>query len=96
MTPLKSLDQSGQKGCPSVRKSIRFQFDAGPLTIQISGTTAEHISVGLFKPNNERDCCDPNQAEISRRLTASPGTDEEGSIKPNRRGSSRAAYTNSH
>lgn len=48
-TSLKSLGQSGQKGCPSVRKSLRFQLDAAPVTIQISGSGAERISVGLFK-----------------------------------------------
>jgi hypothetical protein len=32
-----------------VRKSIRFQLSAAPATIQISGATAEQISIGLFK-----------------------------------------------
>ncbi len=48
-TSLKSLGGSGKKGCPSVRKSIRFELSAGPVTIQISGTTAERISIGLFR-----------------------------------------------
>lgn len=49
ISTLKPLDHSGQKGCPSVRKSIRFQLGAAPVTIQISGASVERISVALLQ-----------------------------------------------
>lgn len=48
-TSLKSLGQSGQKGCPSVRKSLRFRLEPGPVTIQLSGAPVDQVAVGLFR-----------------------------------------------
>jgi hypothetical protein len=44
---VKSTNFSGQKDCPGVRKSVRFDLQAGPATIQVSnaGTAALNLSV---------------------------------------------------
>jgi len=42
---VKSSDFSGQKACPGVRKSVRFDLAAGPATLQISN--AENAKINL-------------------------------------------------
>jgi hypothetical protein len=40
--------QSGNEGCPGVRKSVRFDFEAGPLTIQLSGAASMQIKIAIL------------------------------------------------
>lgn len=44
---VKSTDFSGQKDCPGVRKSVRFDLKTGPLTIQISNAPGAAIDMAL-------------------------------------------------
>jgi hypothetical protein len=44
---VKSTDFSGQKDCPGVRKSVRFDLKAGPLTIQISNAPGAAIDLAI-------------------------------------------------
>jgi hypothetical protein len=44
---VKSSDFSGQKDCPGVRKSVRFDLKPGPLTIQLSNGAAGAIDLAL-------------------------------------------------
>jgi hypothetical protein len=44
---VKSSAFSGQKDCPGVRKSVRFDLAAGPATVQISNAAAAAINVAL-------------------------------------------------
>jgi hypothetical protein len=44
---VKSSDFSGQKECPGVRKSVRFELKPGPLTIQLSNGAAGAINLAL-------------------------------------------------
>jgi hypothetical protein len=44
---VKSTDFSGQKDCPGIRKSVRFDLKAGPLTIQISNAPAASIDLAI-------------------------------------------------
>ena len=44
---VKSTDFSGQKDCPGVRKSVRFDLKAGPLTVQISNAPAAAIDLAI-------------------------------------------------
>ena len=44
---LKSITSSGATGCDGVRKSVKFELLAAPLTIQLSGTTAHAIAVAV-------------------------------------------------
>lgn len=46
-TTIRSGAFSGQKGCPGLRKSVRFDLKPGPVTIQISGVKAQTINVAL-------------------------------------------------
>jgi hypothetical protein len=45
--PLKSVNFSGQKDCPGVRKSVRFNLAAGALTIQVSNAGSAAIDLAL-------------------------------------------------
>ena len=45
--PIKSAAFSGQKNCPGVRKSVRFDLKAGPATIQISNASAATIDLAI-------------------------------------------------
>lgn len=40
---------SGVHGCPGLRKSVRFEFAEGPLTLQLSAATAPAIKVAIRK-----------------------------------------------
>ncbi len=40
---------SGVHGCPGLRKSVRFEFGAGPLTLQLSSAAAPAIKVAIRK-----------------------------------------------
>jgi hypothetical protein len=44
---VKSIDFSGQKDCPGVRKSVRFDLKSGPLTIQLSNGPSAAINLAL-------------------------------------------------
>jgi hypothetical protein len=44
---VKSSDFSGQKNCPGVRKSVRFDLAAGPATVQISNAATASIQVAI-------------------------------------------------
>jgi hypothetical protein len=44
---VKSSDFSGQKDCPGVRKSVRFDLNSGPLTIQLSNGPGAAINLAL-------------------------------------------------
>jgi len=44
---VKSRDFSGQKNCPGVRKSVRFNLAAGPATVQISNAAAASIQLAI-------------------------------------------------
>lgn len=40
---------SGVHGCPGLRKSVRFEFGEGPLTLQLSSAAAPAIKVAIRK-----------------------------------------------
>jgi len=44
---VKSSAFSGQKDCPGVRKSVRFDLAAGPATLQISNAAGAALNVAL-------------------------------------------------
>jgi hypothetical protein len=44
---VKSTDYSGQKDCPGIRKSVRFDLKTGPLTVQISNAPAAAIDLAI-------------------------------------------------
>jgi hypothetical protein len=44
---VKSTDFSGQKTCLGVRKSVRFAFATGPLTVQISNAEGATIAIAI-------------------------------------------------
>ncbi|MDQ0391526.1 hypothetical protein [Labrys monachus] len=44
---IKSAGYSGVKGCPGMRKSVRFDLKAGPATIEVSGVKASAIDVAV-------------------------------------------------
>ena len=44
---VKSSDFSGQKACPGVRKSVRFDLAAGPATLQISNAESAKINLAI-------------------------------------------------
>ena len=44
---VKSSDFSGQKGCPGVRKSVKFSLAAGPAALQISNAEAQKINLAV-------------------------------------------------
>jgi hypothetical protein len=44
-TSIKASDFSGQKNCPGVRKSVRFDLGAGPTMLQISNSETAKIMV---------------------------------------------------
>ena len=46
-TALKTVDHSGAKGCDGIRKSIRFNIGAAPVTLQVSGSTDETVNVSI-------------------------------------------------
>jgi hypothetical protein len=50
---LESAAFTGRKGCPGLRKSVRFELRAEPLTLQISGATVDRVTFALA-PANER------------------------------------------
>lgn len=45
---LPSTAHTGKEGCPDVRKSMRFELDAGPLTIQVSGAPSIQIKLAIL------------------------------------------------
>lgn len=47
-TFVKSAGHSGKRGCPEVRKSIRFMLVKGPVIVQFSGADADTIKLALL------------------------------------------------
>ena len=45
---VKSVDFSGNKDCPGVRKSVRFDLPAGPATVQIGNAEAPKLSLAIL------------------------------------------------
>ncbi len=45
---LVSSAHSGKQGCPDIRKSVRFDLETGPLTIQVSGAASMHIKLAIL------------------------------------------------
>jgi hypothetical protein len=45
---LASTAHTGREGCPDVRKSVRFDLDAGPLTIQVSDAPSLQIKLAIL------------------------------------------------
>jgi hypothetical protein len=43
----KSVEHSGVKGCEGLRKSVRFAFEKGPLTLQLSGAPSTKLRLAL-------------------------------------------------
>jgi len=41
---------SGVKGCPGIRKSVRFKLSAGPATVQFSGAKKPDLKVAVLTP----------------------------------------------
>jgi hypothetical protein len=41
----RSVGSSGRSDCPGLRKSVRFELTAAPIVVQISGVTADTISL---------------------------------------------------
>jgi hypothetical protein len=44
---VKSSDFSGQHDCPAVRKSVRFQLEAGAATLEISNAQAAVLNLAI-------------------------------------------------
>jgi hypothetical protein len=47
---MKSVDFSGVKTCPGIRKSVRFKLVGGPATVQFSGAKKETLKVAVLTP----------------------------------------------
>ena len=48
---LKPTAFTGERDCPNVRKSVRFDFAAGQATVEISGSAASSVKVDFLPPN---------------------------------------------
>lgn len=44
-----SVEHTGVKGCPGLRKSVRFVLQGGPVILQLSGATAEDVALAIRK-----------------------------------------------
>lgn len=44
---LSSTAHSGSKTCPTLHKSVRFEIGEGPLTVEISGATAQSVRITI-------------------------------------------------
>jgi hypothetical protein len=44
---VKSAGHSGKRGCPNVRKSLRFQLGKGSLILQLSGAEKNEIKIAI-------------------------------------------------
>jgi len=49
--PVQSQAFTGQKECKIVRKSVRFELGAGPVTVEISGAPADTVKVTIREAN---------------------------------------------
>jgi hypothetical protein len=47
---VQSVDFSGVKTCPGLRKSVRFKLSAGPAIIQLSGAKKAGLKVAVLAP----------------------------------------------
>jgi hypothetical protein len=45
---LPSKAHSGKKGCPGMRKSVRFDFQAAPIVLQLSDVSTDTINVAVL------------------------------------------------
>jgi hypothetical protein len=43
-----SIAHSGRRDCPDVRKSVRFNLEAGPVAIQVSGSAQKVINLAVL------------------------------------------------
>ncbi len=43
-----STSHTGQRECPGIRKSVRFDLAPGPVTVQVSGSPATSVNVSLL------------------------------------------------
>ncbi len=43
----RSVGSSGRSDCPGLRKSVRFQLDAAPIVLQISGAASDSVVVAI-------------------------------------------------
>lgn len=46
---VKSIDFSGQKDCPGLRKSVKFALEAGPAQLEISNSAKSTLTLGVFE-----------------------------------------------
>ena len=46
---VRSSAHSGKRGCPDVRKSVRFQLGKGPLIVQLSGAEKNAIRIAISR-----------------------------------------------
>ncbi len=45
---LKSTAHSGKHDCPGVRKSVRFELQAAPVTVQLSDVPSDTIKIAIL------------------------------------------------
>jgi hypothetical protein len=45
---VKSTAHSGKRDCPSVRKSVRFELQAAPVTVQLSDVSSDTINIAIL------------------------------------------------
>jgi hypothetical protein len=45
--PLEATGHTGSKECDGIRKSVRFEIDAGPFSVQISGSLKDTIKIAI-------------------------------------------------
>jgi hypothetical protein len=43
----RSIGSTGRSDCPGLRKSVRFELNASPFVVQLSGVTTEMIAVAV-------------------------------------------------
>jgi hypothetical protein len=45
----RSIGSTGRSDCPGLRKSARFELNASPFVVQLSGVTTEMIAVAVSR-----------------------------------------------
>ncbi len=45
----RSIGSTGRSDCPGLRKSVRFELNASPFVVQLSGVTTEMIAVAVSR-----------------------------------------------
>ena len=46
-TPLEATGHTGSHDCDGIRKSVRFEIGAGPVSLQVSGVKQDHIKIAI-------------------------------------------------